>query len=61
MGLFSSGKSAIDKLAEEKAKLELAIMKKPKPQPKPPSTRMGDESAEDYGRRLMKHRRTGLY
>jgi hypothetical protein len=61
MGLFGSGKSALDKLAEEKAKIELQILKTPKPVLKPKSTRMVDETADEYGKRLMKHRRTGLY
>jgi len=53
--------SAVQKYEEEKAKIDLKILKTPKPVPQPKSTRMVDETAEDYGKRLMKHRRSGLY
>jgi hypothetical protein len=61
MGLFGKARSAIDKLAEEKAKIELKMIQTPKVLPKTKSTRMVDESAEEYGHRLTQHRRKGLY
>ena len=61
LDIFHKGKSTIDKLQEEKARIELKMLHTKKVVPKPKSIGIVEESPEDYGRRLMKHRRNGLY
>jgi hypothetical protein len=62
MGIFNRVKeTAVQKLEEEKANIELKMLRAPKPMPKPRSTRMSDETAEDYMVRMQRARRTGRY
>jgi hypothetical protein len=61
MGLFGKAKSAVEKLEEEKAKIELKLLHTPKPVVKPISKRMSEETAEDYMLRMQRARRTGRY
>ena len=61
MGIFGNAKSAVQKLEEEKAKIELKLLHTPKVLPKPRSTRMSDETAEDYMIKMQRARRTGRY
>jgi hypothetical protein len=63
MSIFGKGKSAIEKLQEEKQKIEnrMAVnkLKQQSNQSKP--FRMTDESASDYQKKLQNARRTGRY
>jgi hypothetical protein len=62
MGLFGKAKSAVDRLEEEKAKIQMQLLKrKANAKPVVKSTRIIDESPEDYGKRLTQNRRKGLY
>ena len=62
MSIFGKAKSAVEKLEEQKANIQMQLLKK-KTTDKPvvKSTRIVDESPEDYGHRLAKHRRNGMY
>lgn len=61
MSIFGTTKSAVQKLEDEKAKIELKLLHAPKPVEKPVSKRMSEETAEDYMVRMQRARRTGRY